>query len=111
MEYGACVKYLQTYSKSDKYYFVGYPKKLGIPPPLYRGKKVCHQERYAFKENGSCKKVSGRTVQLDEIIVSSSPGQRKESLEVIPEFPTATDTEASTWDVWTSVELATEPRR
>ena len=42
------------------------------------------------------KKVSGRTVQLDEITVSSSSDQRKETLEVIPEFPTATDTEAST---------------
>ena len=49
-----------------------------------------------FEENVSCKKVSGRTVQLDEIIVSSSSAQRKETLEVIPEFPTATDTEAST---------------
>jgi hypothetical protein len=96
LEYGACVKYLQTYSKSDKCYFVGYPKLLSIPPPLYRGKRFCHKERYDFEENGSCKKVSGRTVQLDEIIVSSSSGQGKETLEVIPVFPTATDTEAST---------------
>ena len=73
--------------------------------------KVCHLERYAFKENGSCKKVSGRTMQLDEITISSSSDQRKETLEVIPEFPTATNTKASTWDVWTSVELAAEPRR
>ena len=49
-----------------------------------------------FEENVSCKRVSGRTVQLDEITESSSSGQRKESLEVVPEFPTATDTEAST---------------
>src|SRR3989337_2300256 len=111
LEYGACVKYLQTYSKSDKCYFVGYPKLLGIPPPLYRGKKFCHKERYAFKENCSCKRVSGRTVQLDEIIVSSSSDQRKGTLEVIPEFPIATDTKASTGDVWTSVELAAERRR
>ena len=96
LEYGACVKYLQTYSKSDKCYFVGYPKLLGIPPPLYRGKRFCHKERYAFEENGSCKKVSGRSVQLDEIAVSSSSYQRKATLEVILEFPTATDTEAST---------------
>ena len=73
--------------------------------------KVCHQKWYAFKENGSYKKVSGRIVQLDEITICSSSDQRKETLEVIPEFPTATDTEASTWDVWTSVELAAEPRR
>ena len=110
LEYGACVKYLQTYSKLDKCYFVGYPKFLGISPPLYRGKRFCHK-MVCFWRNGSCKKVSGRIVQLDEITVSSSSGQRKETLEVIPEFPTATDTEASTWDVWTSVKLATEPRR
>ena len=30
---------------------------------------------------------------------------------MIPEFPTATDTEASTLDVWTSVELAAEQHR
>src|SRR3989337_1451408 len=108
--WGLC-KRLQTYSKSDKCYFVGYPKLLGIPPSLYRGKNVCHKERYDFEENSSCKRVSGRTVQLDEITVSSSSGQRKETLEVIPEFPTATDTKASTWDVWTSIELAAEPRR
>jgi hypothetical protein len=84
LEYGACVKYLQTYSKSDKCYFVGYPKLLGIPPSLYRGKKVCHIERYVFEENVSCKRVRGRAVQLNEITVSSSSGQRKETLEVIP---------------------------
>jgi hypothetical protein len=49
-----------------------------------------------LKENVSCKRVTGRTMQLDEITVSSSSVQRKETLEVIPEFPTATDTEAST---------------
>jgi hypothetical protein len=49
-----------------------------------------------FEGNGSFKKVSGRIVQLDEITVSSSSDQRKETLEVIPEFPTATDTEVST---------------
>ena len=35
----------------------------------------------------------------------------KGTLEVIPAFPTATNTEASTGDVWTSVELATEQHR
>ena len=58
--------------------------------------KVCHIERYDFEENVSCKRVSGRTVQLDEIIVSSSSGQSKETLEVILEFSTVTDMEAST---------------
>ena len=58
-------------------------------------KCLSHRVVY-FEENVSCKRVSGRTVQLDEIIESSSLDQRKETLEVIPEFPTATDTEAST---------------
>src|SRR3989337_4528951 len=96
LEYGACVKYLQTYSKSDKCYFIGYPNLLGIPPSLYQGKKVCHKERYNFVENGSYKRVSGRIVQLDEITVSLSSDQGKGTLEVIPEFPTVTDTEDST---------------
>ena len=61
------------------------PRQKGLP-----------QEWYDFVENGSYKKVSGRTMQIDEITVSLSSGQRKETLEVIPEFPTATDMEAST---------------
>ena len=89
-------KRLQTYSKLDKCYFVGYPNLLGIPAPLYRGKKFSHKERCDFEENCSFKKVSERIVQLDEITVSSSLDQRKGTLEVIPEFPTATDMEAST---------------
>src|SRR3989337_2823679 len=84
---------------------------IGYSPTTIPRQKVLPQKWYAFKENGSCKKVSGRTVQLDEITVSSSSDQRKGTLEVILEFPTATDTEASTRDVWTSVELAAEPRR
>ena len=56
---------------------------------------MSHRAVY-FEENVSYKKLSGRTVQLNEIIESSSLGDRKETLEVIPEFPTATDTEAST---------------
>ena len=50
-------------------------------------------------------------MRLDEITLSLSSVHRKETLEVISEFPTMTDTETSTWDVWTSVELAAEPRR
>ena len=50
-------------------------------------------------------------MQLDEITVSSSSDQRKGTLEVIPEFPTTTDTEASTLDVWTSVELVAKQHR
>jgi len=64
--WGLC-KRLQTYSKSDKNYFVGYPKQLGIPTPRYRGKRFATKNGIILKENVSCKKVSGRTVQLDEI--------------------------------------------
>jgi hypothetical protein len=45
----ACVKYLQTYSKSDNCYFVGYPKLLGISPPQYQGKSFLPQKRYTLK--------------------------------------------------------------
>jgi hypothetical protein len=69
---------------------------IGYSPTTIPRQKVLPQKRYTFKENGSCKKVSGRTVQLNEITVSSSSDQRKGTLEVIPEFPTVTDTEAST---------------
>jgi predicted methyltransferase len=40
---------------------------LGIPPPRYRGKRFATKNGIILKENVSCKKVSGRTVQLDEI--------------------------------------------
>ena len=52
--------------------------------------------------------MSGRTVQLDKIAESSWSGQRKGTIEVILEFPTTTDTKASTWDIETTVELAAE---
>src|SRR4051812_12425587 len=84
--WGLC-KRLQTYSKSEKCYFVGYPKSLGIRPTTIPRQRFFATNRYAFKENSSFKKVSGRIVQLDEITVSSSSGQRKETLEVILEFP------------------------
>src|SRR3990170_1670442 len=71
-------------------YFIGYSS-ITIPR-----QNCLPQIRYDFIGNGSYKKVSGRIVQLDEITVSSSSDQRKETLEVIPEFPTVTDTESST---------------
>ena len=43
---------------------------------------------------------------LDKVAESSWSGQRKETLEVILEFPTATDIKVFTWDVETSVEPA-----
>ena len=55
--------------------------------------------------------MSGRTVQLDEITESSWPGQRKEMLEVVLEFPTTAGKKDSTWDIETSLELAVEPFR
>jgi hypothetical protein len=49
-----------------------------------------------FEENVSCKRVSGRTVHLEEITEFLSSDQMKETLELVPEFPIATDMEAST---------------
>src|SRR3989337_3757854 len=40
---------------------------IGYSPTTIPRQRILPQKRYAFKENGSCKKVSGRTVQLDEI--------------------------------------------
>src|SRR3989337_2004462 len=46
--WGLC-KRLQTYSKSDKCCFVGYPKSLGIPPPLIPRKIVLPQNGMLLK--------------------------------------------------------------
>ena len=73
-------------------------------------KSVCHK-RWNSRESVSCEKVSGRTVQLDEIGESSSLGQSSATPEVVLEFPIMTEMKATTCVVETSVKLAAEPRR
>ena len=96
LEYGACVKYFTNMFQIRQVLLCRLSQIIGYFSITIPRQKVCHKERYDFEENGSCKKVSGRTVQLDKITIYSSSGQGKETLEVILEFPTATDTEAST---------------
>jgi hypothetical protein len=46
--WGLC-KRLQTYSKSNKCYFVSYPKLLGIPPPLIPRQRILPQNGILLK--------------------------------------------------------------
>ena len=99
--------------KSDKCYFVGYPKETVGYYFYHRteGKVFVAKNGVFLEKEFLAKEVSGRTVQLDEIGESSASDQRVETPEVIPEITTAIETEAPTCDVETSLETVTEPRR
>ena len=62
----------------------------------YARAKCFATECGSFEENVFYKRVSGRTVQLDKTAKYSQSAQRKETLEVILEFVTVTDTKVST---------------
>ena len=49
-----------------------YSKRFGIPLSLHQSKTVCCLERCVLKKIVSCKRVSGRTVQLVKIVESSN---------------------------------------
>ena len=99
--------------KSDKCYFVGYPKETVGYYFYHRteGKVFVAKNGVFLEKEFLAKEVSGRTVQLDEIGESSASDQRVETPEVIPEITTAIETEAPTCDVEASLETVTEPRR
>src|SRR3989337_4308608 len=86
LEYGACVKYFTNLCQIRQMLLCRLSQIIRYSSITIPRQKVCHKERYDFEENVSYKKVSGRTVQIDEITVSSSLVHRKETLEVISKF-------------------------
>ena len=57
------------------------------------------------------KKVSGRKVELDKVIVPSPELENSSSLKSVPVIPTPISEEANDIDHETSDQVSTEPRR
>ncbi len=87
--------------KSDKCYFVGYPKNTVGYSFYHRteGKVFVAKNGTFLEKEFLAKEVSGRTVQLDEIIESSGIVDRVETAEVIPPIISTTEPEVPACDV------------
>jgi len=99
--------------KSDKCYFVGYPKNTVGYSFYHRteGKVFVAKNGTFLEKEFLAKDVSGRTVQLDEIIESSGTVDGVDVPEVVPPVISMTEPEAPVLDTETSVKTVAEPRR
>ena len=98
--------------KSEKCIFIGYPKET-IGYIFYHrseGKFVAKNGSFLEKEFLS-KEVSGRKVELDEVIVPSSEWESSSSQKSVPMMPTPISEEVNDNDHETSDQVITEPRR
>ena len=99
--------------KSDKCYFVGYPKNTVGYSFYHRTEgKVFVAKNGIFLEKGFlAKEVSGRTVQLDEIGESSVAANRVDVPEVVPTITPIAEPEAPVLDADALAKIVSEPRR
>jgi len=110
------VKHLQPTKlepRSDKCYFVGYPKEtIGYSFYHPSDNKVFVARNGQFLEKEFlAKELSGRTVQLDEISESSVTVDMAKEPEEIPLIIPTTELEVVAYDAETSDNVVTEPRR
>ena len=99
--------------KSEKCVFIGYQKET-IGYTFYHRS----EGKIFVAKNGSClekkflsKEVSGRKVELDEVIVPSPELESISSQKSVPVIPTPISEEASDDNHETSGQVTTEPRR
>ena len=99
--------------KSKKCVFIGYPKETVGYTFYHRS-----EDKTFVAKNGSflekeflSKEVSGRKVELDEVIVPSLNLESSSSEKSVPVMPTPTREEANDDDHETSDQVTTEPRR
>jgi hypothetical protein len=99
--------------KSDKCYFVGYAKNTVGYSFYHRteGKVFVAKNGTFLEKEFLAKEVSGRTVQLDEIVESSMTVDRIALPEVVPPVIPATEPEVPVLDTEASVKPVAEPRR
>ena len=98
--------------KADKCIFIEYPKQLGIPPISDLEAKVIVSRNGSFlEEKFLSKELSGRKVELDEVIVTPSEPESSAARENVPVVPTPTGEEINDDDQGTSDQVATELRR
>ena len=112
----AYVKRLQSDKlepKSEKCVFIGYPKET-IGYSFYHkseGKIFVAKNRTFLEKEFLSKEVSGRKVELDEVIVPSLNLESCSSEKSVPVMPTLIGEEANDRDHETSDQVTTEPHR
>ena len=99
--------------KSEKCVFIGYPKKT-IGYTFYHrseGKIFVAKNGNFLEKEFLSKEVSGRKVELDEVIVPSIELESISSQKTVPVMPAPTSEEANDNDHEISDQVTTEPRR
>ena len=99
--------------KSEKCVFIGYPKETVGYTFYHRSEgKIFVAKNGSFLEKEILsKEVSGRKVELDEVIVPSLKLEISTSEKSVPVMPTPTREEVNDDDHETSDQVTTEPRR
>ena len=99
--------------KSEKCVFIGYPKETVGYTFYHRSEgKIFIPKKGSFLEKEFLsKEVSGRKVELDEVIVPSLELESSSSQKIVPVMPTPTREEANDNDHETSNQVTTKPRR
>ena len=108
----AYVKKLQP-PKSKKCVFIGYPKETVGYTFYHRseGKTFVAKNGSFLEKEFLSKEVSGRKVELDEVIVPSPELESSSSHKSVPVIPTPISEEANDDDHETSDQVTIEPRR
>ena len=99
--------------KSEKCFFIGYPKET-IGYTFYHkseGKIFVAKNKTFLEKEFLSKEVSGRKVELDEVIVPALNLESSSSEKSVPVLPTPTREETNDKDHETSDQVAIEPRR
>src|SRR5215216_2703901 len=99
--------------KLEKYVFIGYPKET-IGYTFYHrseGKIFVARNGFFLEKEFLSKEVSGRKVELDEVIVPSLELESSSSEKSVPVMPTPTREKFNDDDHETSDQVTTEPRR
>ena len=99
--------------KSEKCIFIGYPKETVGYTFYHRseGKIFVAKNGTFLEKEFLSKEVSGRKVELDEVIVPSLNLESSSSKKSVPVMPTPTGEEANDKDHETTDQVATELRR
>ena len=96
----------------EKCVFIEYPKEIVGYTFYHRSEgKIFVAKNGSFLEEFLSKEVSGRKVELDEVIVPSLELESSSSQKTVPMMPTPTREEANDNDHETSDQVTTEPRR
>ena len=98
--------------KLEKCIFIGYPKEI-VGYTFYHGSegKIVAKNGSFLEKEFLSKEVSGRKVELHEVVVPSLELESSTSEKFVPVMPTPTREEADDDDHKTSDQVTTEPRR